>query len=298
MMKEGCKEHCGSCGEECADREENQTDFRVPSHAMSSIKKVVGIVSGKGGVGKSLVTSLLAVAMARKGYRCAILDADITGPSIPKAFGLKDRASGNDQGLLPCTSSTGIDIMSINLLMEKDTDPVIWRGPIIGNVVKQFWTDVIWENVDFMFIDMPPGTGDVPLTVFQSLPVDGIIVVASPQELVSMIVSKAVNMAQVMGIPILGLVENMSYFRCPDNGKDYKIFGESHIDAVAHEYGLPILAKLPIEPAIAEACDAATVMSASLPDRNSRGSMIASRLSVFALSPVLRGISDGAVTIN
>lgn len=260
-MKDGCTDHCGSCGEECADRKENQTDFRVSPHVGSTIKKVVGIVSGKGGVGKSLVTSLLAVAMARKGYHCAILDADITGPSIPKAFGLKDRASGNDQGLLPCTSSMGIDIMSINLLMEKDTDPVIWRGPIIGNVVKQFWTDVIWENVDFMFIDMPPGTGDVPLTVFQSLPVDGIIVIASPQELVSMIVSKAVNMAKMMDIPILGLVENMSYFRCPDNGKDYKIFGESHIDAVAKEYELPVLAKLPIEPALAEACDAGRIES-------------------------------------
>lgn len=261
MMKEGCTEQCGTCGEECADRKEEQTDFRAAPHAMSSIKKVIGIVSGKGGVGKSLITSLLAVEMSRRGYHCAILDADITGPSIPKAFGLKGRVNGDERGILPLSSATGIEVMSINLLMEKDTDPVIWRGPIIGNVVKQFWTDVVWKNIDFMFIDMPPGTGDVPLTVFQSLPVDGIVVVASPQELVSMIVSKAVNMAKMMDIPILGLVENMSYFRCPDNGKEYKIFGESHIDAVAKEYGLPVLAKLPIEPAIAQACDAGRIES-------------------------------------
>lgn len=262
-MKDSCTQSCGTCGEECADRTEEQTDFMVRPHAMSSVKKVVGVVSGKGGVGKSMVTSLLAVSMARRGYHCAILDADITGPSIPKAFGLKGLIGGNEQGMLPLASATGIDIMSINLLMKNETDPVIWRGPIIGNVVKQFWTDVIWKNIDFMFIDMPPGTGDVPLTVFQSLPVDGIVVVASPQELVSMIVSKAVNMAKMMNIPILGLVENMSYFRCPDNGKDYKIFGESHIDAVAESYGLPVLAKLPIEPALAEACDAGTIESGS-----------------------------------
>ena len=262
-MKDGCTQSCGTCAEECADRKEEQADFMARLHAMSSVKKVIGIVSGKGGVGKSLVTSLLAVNMARKGYHCAILDADITGPSIPKAFGLKGQVGGTEQGIMPLTSATGIDVMSINLLMENETDPVIWRGPIIGNVVKQFWTDVIWKNIDFMFIDMPPGTGDVPLTVFQSLPVDGIVIVTSPQELVSMIVAKAVNMAKEMHIPILGLVENMSYFRCPDNGKDYKIFGESHIDAVAESYGLPVLAKLPIEPALAEACDAGTIESAS-----------------------------------
>lgn len=260
-MKDGCTQSCGTCAEECADRKEEQADFMARLHAMSSVKKVIGIVSGKGGVGKSLVTSLLAVNMARKGYHCAILDADITGPSIPKAFGLKGQVGGTEQGIMPLTSATGIDVMSINLLMENETDPVIWRGPIIGNVVKQFWTDVIWKNIDFMFIDMPPGTGDVPLTVFQSLPVDGIVIVTSPQELVSMIVSKAVNMAKEMHIPILGLVENMSYFRCPDNGKDYKIFGESHIDTIAKNYGLPILAKLPIEPALAEACDAGQIES-------------------------------------
>lgn len=260
-MKDGCTQSCGTCAEECADRKEEQADFMARLHAMSSVKKVIGIVSGKGGVGKSLVTSLLAVNMARKGYHCAILDADITGPSIPKAFGLKGQVGGTEQGIMPLTSATGIDVMSINLLMENETDPVIWRGPIIGNVVKQFWTDVIWKNIDFMFIDMPPGTGDVPLTVFQSLPVDGIVIVTSPQELVSMIVSKAVNMAKEMHIPILGLVENMSYFRCPDNGKDYKIFGESHIDTIAKNYGLPVLAKLPIEPALAEACDAGQIES-------------------------------------
>ena len=261
MMKDGCTQSCGTCAEECADRKEEQADFMARLHAMSNVKKVIGIVSGKGGVGKSLVTSLLAVNMARKGYHCAILDADITGPSIPKAFGLKGQVGGTEQGIMPLTSATGIDVMSINLLMENETDPVIWRGPIIGNVVKQFWTDVIWKNIDFMFIDMPPGTGDVPLTVFQSLPVDGIVIVTSPQELVSMIVAKAVNMAKEMHIPILGLVENMSYFRCPDNGKEYKIFGESHIDTIAKNYGLPILAKLPIEPALAEACDAGQIES-------------------------------------
>lgn len=260
-MKDGCTQSCGTCAEECADRKEEQADFMARLYAMSSVKKVIGIVSGKGGVGKSLVTSLLAVNMARKGYHCAILDADITGPSIPKAFGLKGQVGGTEQGIMPLTSATGIDVMSINLLMENETDPVIWRGPIIGNVVKQFWTDVIWKNIDFMFIDMPPGTGDVPLTVFQSLPVDGIVIVTSPQELVSMIVAKAVNMAKEMHIPILGLVENMSYFRCPDNGKEYKIFGESHIDTIAKNYGLPILAKLPIEPALAEACDAGQIES-------------------------------------
>ena len=260
-MKDGCTQSCGTCAEECADRKEEQADFMARLHAMSSVKKVIGIVSGKGGVGKSLVTSLLAVNMARKGYHCAILDADITGPSIPKAFGLKGQVGGTEQGIMPLTSATGIDVMSINLLMENETDPVIWRGPIIGNVVKQFWTDVIWKNIDFMFIDMPPGTGAAPLTVFQSLPVDGIVIVTSPQELVSMIVAKAVNMAKEMHIPILGLVENMSYFRCPDNGKEYKIFGESHIDTIAKNYGLPILAKLPIEPALAEACDAGQIES-------------------------------------
>lgn len=258
-MEEGCAENCGSCHEECADRETPDDGFAAKLHPMSKVNKVIGIVSGKGGVGKSLVTSLLASAMARKGYHCAILDADITGPSIPKAFGLKGPAGGNDLGIQPCKSQTGIDVMSLNLLLPDETQPVVWRGPMIGNVVTQFWSDVIWDNIDFMFIDMPPGTGDVPLTVFQSLPLDGIVVVTSPQELVGMIVSKAVNMAKTMNIPILGLVENMSYFHCPDNGKDYQIFGESHIEAVASEHSLAVIGRIPIEPGLAEACDAGKI---------------------------------------
>ena len=255
-MSEECKQSCSSCSESCTERKEQQsTDFTEKLHEMSSVKKVIGIVSGKGGVGKSLVTSMLAVSMNRMGYSTAILDADITGPSIPKTFGIKEKAQANELGLLPVKTKTGIDVMSINLLLEKDTDPVVWRGPIIAGTVKQFWTDVIWNDVDFMFIDMPPGTGDVPLTVFQSIPVDGIIVVTSPQELVSMIVSKAVKMAEMMNIPIIGLVENMSYFKCPDNDKDYQIFGESHIDEIANDHSLKVLAKLPIDPKIAAACD-------------------------------------------
>lgn len=254
-MSEKCDQVCESCSEDCADRKETKADFAAALHELSSIKKVIGVVSGKGGVGKSLVTSMLAVAMNRMGYHSAILDADMTGPSIPKAFGIKGKAAGNDWGLLPIKSKTGIDIMSINLLLENDTDPVVWRGPLVGNTVKQFWTEVIWSDVDYMFIDMPPGTGDVPLTVFQSIPVDGIVVVTSPQELVSMVVTKAVKMAEMMDIPIIGLVENMSYFKCPDNGKDYRIFGESHIDQIAEKHHLKVLARLPIDPKLAAACD-------------------------------------------
>lgn len=254
-MSENCNQSCNSCAESCSDRREERTDFSEKPHEMSNIRKVIGVVSGKGGVGKSLVTSMLAVSMKRMGYHTAILDADITGPSIPKAFGIKGKAVGNEHGLLPIKSETGIDIMSVNLLLENDTDPVVWRGPIISGTVKQFWTDVIWSDVDYMFVDMPPGTGDVSLTVFQSLPVDGIIIVTSPQELVSMIVAKAVKMAEMMNIPILGLVENFSYFRCPDNGKDYQIFGDSHIEEIANKHQLEVLAKLPIDPKIANACD-------------------------------------------
>ena len=253
-MSEDCNETCSSCTEDCSERKE-APDLREQPHELSSIKKVIAVISGKGGVGKSLVTSLLAVTMDRMGRHTAILDADITGPSIPKAFGLKDKAMGNDLGIYPVKSRMGIDIMSINVLLPDDTDPVIWRGPIIANSVKQFWTNVIWENIDFMFIDMPPGTGDVPLTVFQSLPVDGIIVVTSPQELVSMIVTKAVKMAEMMKVPIIGLVENMSYFKCPDNGKDYHIFGESHIEDIAKAHGLKVLAKLPIDPKLSALSD-------------------------------------------
>ena len=256
-MSEECTHDCGSCSQDCAERQ--KTDFLEKPHPMSSIKKVIGVVSGKGGVGKSLVTSLLAVMMNRKGYHSAILDADLTGPSIPKALGIKKKATGTEDALFPVTSKTGIDIMSLNLLLENDTDPVVWRGPIIAGTVKQFWTDVIWKDVDYMFVDMPPGTGDVPLTVFQSLPLDGIVVVTSPQELVSMIVAKAVNMAHMMDIPILGLVENMSYVQCPDCGKEIHVFGESHIDEIARQEGLKVLGKLPIDPKIAAACDAGEI---------------------------------------
>lgn len=254
-MSESCTHDCSSCSQSCSEREHNPADFLEKPHPMSHVKKVIGVVSGKGGVGKSLVTSLLAVAERRKGYRSAILDADITGPSIPKAFGIDSKAIGTEDGILPTRTKTGIDIMSINLLLENETDPVVWRGPVIAGTVKQFWTDVIWDDVDFMFVDMPPGTGDVPLTVFQSIPLDGIIIVASPQELVSMIVEKAVNMAKMMNIPILGLVENMSYLRCPDCGKEIKIFGDSHIEEVAKEHHLPLLARIPIEPSLASSCD-------------------------------------------
>lgn len=254
-MNNKCEQTCSSNDEQCSEGNEQKTDFSAKMHALSSIRKVIGVISGKGGVGKSIVTSMLAVTMSKMGYHTAILDADITGPSIPKIFGLNGKVSASESGLFPMKTKTGIDIMSINLLLPNDTDPVVWRGPIIGNVVKQFWTDVIWTDVDYMFIDMPPGTGDVPLTVFQSIAVDGIIIVTSPQELVSMIVTKAVKMAELMNIPIYGLVENMSYFRCPDNGKEYKIFGESHIDEIAERHKLKVLAKLPIEPELSAACD-------------------------------------------
>ncbi len=254
-MSEQCNQNCSNCLEDCAERDEALTDFSEKPHEMSQIKKVIAVVSGKGGVGKSLVTSMLAVSMKRMGYRSAILDADVTGPSIPKAFGLKEKVAASELGILPIRTKGGIDVMSINLLLENETDPVVWRGPIIAGTVKQFWTDVIWKDVDFMFIDMPPGTGDVPLTVFQSIPVDGIIVVTSPQELVSMIVLKAVKMAEMMNVPILGLIENMSYFKAPDTGKEYAVFGESHIDEIAAAHQLKVLAKLPLDPRISAACD-------------------------------------------
>ncbi len=253
-----CTHDCASCGESCGERKEQQ-DFRAPANSMSHVKKVIGVVSGKGGVGKSLVTSLLASGMQRADFRTAILDADVTGPSIPKAFGLTQKASGNEFGILPVATKSGISVMSVNLLLENDTDPVVWRGPVIAGTVKQFWSDVVWDDVDYMFVDMPPGTGDVPLTVFQSLPVDGIVVVTSPQELVSMIVGKAVKMAQMMNIPILGLVENMSYVACPHCEERIAVFGESHIEEVAAEYGIPVLGRLPIDPAIAAAVDSGKV---------------------------------------
>ena len=254
-MAKDCSGECASCGEECADRKDIKESLAADLHELSSVKRVIGVVSGKGGVGKSLVTAMLAVSANRMGLKTAVLDADVTGPSIPKMFGVRDKAENNGLGICPAKSVTGIDIMSVNLLLENDSDPVVWRGPLVGGVVRQFWTDVIWDGIDVMFIDMPPGTGDVSLTVFQSIPVDGIVIVTSPQELVSMIVGKAVKMAEMMNIPILGIIENMSYFTCPDNGKDYKIFGESHIEDTAAKYGLKVLGKLPIDPRIAAACD-------------------------------------------
>ena len=249
-----CNHDCGSCGQDCPSRQSPESFIEKPN-AMSSIKKVIGVVSGKGGVGKSMVTSMLATLLRRKDYGVGVLDADITGPSIPKVFGLHERATANDFGILPVPTKTGIQVMSLNLLLDDETTPVVWRGPSIAGTEKQFWTDVIWDDVDFMFVDMPPGTGDVPLTVFQSIPLDGIIVVASPQELVSMIVEKAVRMAESMNVPILGLIENMSYVVCPDCGRKIEIFGKSHIEEIAARFNLPVLAHLPFTPAIAAAAD-------------------------------------------
>lgn len=256
-MSEDCTHDCSSCSKSCSDRDPKS--FLEQPHNLTKVKKIIGVVSGKGGVGKSLVTGLSAVMMQRAGYKVAVLDADITGPSIPKLFGLHTRAEGSDLGLFPVTTETGIAVMSLNLLTENETDPVVWRGPVIAGTVKQFWTDVIWGDIDFMFIDMPPGTGDVPLTVFQSVPVDGIIVVTSPQELVSMIVEKALNMASLMHIPVLGIVENMSFVRCPDCGKEIRVFGESHVDSVASAHSIEVLAKLPMEPGLAASCDAGKI---------------------------------------
>lgn len=257
-MSEACDNDCGSCAQNCADRKA-PNDFRVYLNDQSRVGSVIAVVSGKGGVGKSLVTSLLAKGATGRGLNAAILDADITGPSIPRAFGVTGKATGTGEYLLPRVSRDGVQIMSINMLLDSDTDPVVWRGPILAGTVKQFYTDVLWRNVDVMFVDLPPGTGDVPLTVFQSLPLDGIVVVTSPQELVGMIVGKAVNMARMMQVPILGLVENMAYFTCPDNGKTYHIFGKGKAAGVAIEYGIPLLGSIPIDPTIADACDAGRV---------------------------------------
>ena len=248
-----CNGNCSECGSDCADRKPESLLAELNPNA--SVKKVIAVVSGKGGVGKSTVTSMLAVAMAREGKRVGILDADITGPSAPTAFGVTECQGADESGLYPALTRTGIQVMSINLLLDNPADPVVWRGPVIAGAVKQFWTDVIWEDVDYLFVDMPPGTGDVPLTVFQSLPVDGVIIVTSPQDLVSMIVAKAVKMANMMHIPVLGFVENYSYLRCPDCGKKISVFGKSHLDEIAAQFDLPILAHLPIDPAVAEAYD-------------------------------------------
>ena len=250
-----CTHDCSTCSANCSSRESKPQDFQAAANKNSRVKKVIGVVSGKGGVGKSFVTVNLAVMLQNKGYQCAILDADITGPSIPKSLGVKGPARGNDDGIWPVTSSKGIRVMSINLLLDEEEAPVIWRGPVIAGTVKQFWTDVCWGDVDYMFVDMPPGTGDVPLTVFQSLPVDGIVIVTSPQDLVSMVVAKAVNMAKMMNVPILGIVENYSYFTCPDCGGKHAVFGESRIEEVAAHHEIPVLAKLPIDPDAAKVVD-------------------------------------------
>ena len=261
-LPEECSHNCSSCGENCASRTENQSMI-AEQNILSDVKKVIAVVSGKGGVGKSLVTSLMSVMMHSKGKSVAVLDADITGPSIPKMFGKREKATASDMGINPVVSQTGIELMSVNFLLEDETMPVLWRGPVISGVVTQFWQEVVWGEVDYMFVDMPPGTGDVPLTVFQSLPIDGIIVVTSPQELVGMIVEKAVNMANMMNVPILGIVENMSYFECPDCGKKHNIFGESHIDEIAQKYNIKAVAKLPMRPEVAAAADAGCIEKVS-----------------------------------
>ncbi|MBE6827146.1 MAG: Mrp/NBP35 family ATP-binding protein [Ruminococcaceae bacterium] len=253
-MSEGCTHDCSSCSQNCSER-----DLRIPANEYSTVKKVIGVVSGKGGVGKSTVTSLLAVAAQTKGYQTAVLDADVTGPSIPKAFGIHTRAEGDEQGLFPAETKLGIRVMSVNLLLDKEDAPVVWRGPVISGVINQFWQEVVWGDIDFMFVDMPPGTGDVPLTVFQGLPLDGIIIVTTPQDLVTLIVKKAYNMAKLMNIPVLGFVENMSYFECPDCGKKHSVFGESKIDGISSELGVPVLARLPIDPKTASLVDSGAV---------------------------------------
>lgn len=253
-----CTHNCSTCGESCAERATPQSLRKAP-HPESRIGKVFGVVSGKGGVGKSMVTSQLAVTLHRRGYKVGVMDADITGPSIPQAFGVHDKAVGTQTALYPCVSHSGIEVMSINLLLEDETDPVIWRGPVIGGVVQQFWGDVLWQDVDYMFVDMPPGTGDVALNVFQTLPVDGVIIVTSPQDLVGMVVEKAVKMAQMMNIPIVGLVENMSYLACPDCGRKIYLFGEGKTQEAADRYGLPLLAQMPIDPALAALVDAGRI---------------------------------------
>jgi len=251
--QDNCTHNCETCSANCSSREKES--LLAAANPKSNVKKVIGVVSGKGGVGKSMVTSLMAVTMNRRGLKSAVLDADITGPSIPRAFGVNGMLMGTEDGIIPAESKTGVKLVSLNLLLENETDPVVWRGPVIAGTVKQFWSDVMWGDVDFMFVDMPPGTGDVPLTVFQSLPVDGIIIVTSPQELVGMIVSKAVKMAGMMNIPVLGIVENMAYYECPDCGKRHSIFGESHVAEIANEFGIMNTAQLPINPKLAGACD-------------------------------------------
>ena len=275
-MAEGCTHDCSTCSSNCSERKPESL-LEAPN-PLSNVKHVIGVVSGKGGVGKSLVTSMLAVLMQREGYKVGILDADITGPSIPKAFGIKPGVEGGPEGMIPPHSTTGIDVMSVNLLLEEEDKPVVWRGPVIAGVVKQFWSETIWNDIDYLFVDCPPGMGDVPLTVFQSLPLDGIVIVSSPQELVSMIVAKAANMAKLMNIPVLGLVENMSYVLCPDCGKHINVFGESHIAEVAQKFGYPVLARIPMDPTLSKAVDAGRIEYLEENPLRDAADMIAKRL--------------------
>ena len=265
MMAEECTHDCSSCGSACASRQKPQS-LLAPANAGSRVKKVIGVVSGKGGVGKSLVTGLLACETARRGKIAGVLDADITGPSMPRILGIRDKAVGNELGILPQEAENGVKVMSINLLLEHESDPVVWRGPVIATTVKQFWTDVVWKDVDFLFVDMPPGTGDVALTVFQGLPVDGIVIVTTPQDLVQMIVEKAFNMAKMMKVPVLGLVENMSSYVCPDCGKSHPLFGTSKVEETAAALGVPVLAKLPLDPAVNALVDAGRVEDVQRPE--------------------------------
>ena len=267
-----CNHDCSSCSANCSER--TAESFLKPLREGASVKKVIGVVSGKGGVGKSLVTCLMASEMQRRGFNAAVLDADITGPSVPKSFGVHEHCLGTEEYLIPVQTHTGIQLMSINLILQDETEPVVWRGPVIAGAVTQFWTDVMWQDVDYMFVDMPPGTGDVPLTVFQALPIDGIVIVTSPQDLVGMIVEKAINMAGLMNVPVLGIVENMSYFKCPDCGKEHSIFGESKVEDLAKQHNIPTFAKLPIDPAIAAKVDAGKVEAVS-------GELISSMMDVI-----------------
>lgn len=263
-----CNHDCSSCQANCSDRKPSKEDFLKPMNKYSNIKKVIGVVSGKGGVGKSLVTCMLASKCAKAGLKVGVLDADVTGPSVPKSFGINERAMQDEECLLPAVSENGVKVMSINLLLEDVNSPVVWRGPVISGVIEQFWSDVRWGELDYLFVDMPPGTGDVALTVFQSLPVDGIVIVSTPQDLVKMIVSKAYNMAKMMNIPVLGLVENMSYYTCPDCGRKINIFGESKIDETAKELGVPVIAKLPVNPEINRLVDKGRIFDADCDELN------------------------------
>ncbi|WP_310605337.1 Mrp/NBP35 family ATP-binding protein [Anaerosporobacter sp.] len=264
-MSENCTSNCSTCSSDCASRKPSREEMFEKTNEYSNVKKVIGVVSGKGGVGKSLITSSLSVLMRRKGYHTAILDADVTGPSIPKAFGVHEKALADEHGIIPAVTKVGTKLMSVNLLLENEETPVVWRGPVISGTVKQFWSEVNWGDVDYMFVDMPPGTGDVPLTVFQSIPLDGIVIVTSPQELVSMIVAKAVNMAKTMQVPILGVVENYSYYECDNCGTKLSIFGESHVEETAEKYDLDVLAKIPINPEIAKKVDAGEIEDIEAP---------------------------------